>query len=65
MPSIQEYVELTKLLLGQVGQYFTLSLFVVLANRLWRRQLKLSSGKKVGNFILAALISAAGVWHRL
>ena len=65
MPGIPEYVHLIKRLLAEVGCYFLLLVFVVLATRLWRRAVKVPREKSTGNFLLAALVSvvACGIGY--
>jgi tetratricopeptide (TPR) repeat protein len=58
MPSIHEYVDLVKLLLGESAKYFGLLLFAVLAIRFWRRAVKVEREKKPANFLWAFVASA-------
>lgn len=56
MPDMASYTRWVQVLLGELGKYFFLLLFSVLAIRLWRRFLTLAGGKP-GNLLLACVVS--------
>ena len=50
MPDIQDYVETTKVILGETAKYFALLMFSVLAIRLWRRLPRIAADKRGKTF---------------
>lgn len=60
-----EYLNWTKILLGETAKYLLLLLFAVLAIRLWRRLSRLSAGQFWNNLLLACLATgiACGIGY--
>lgn len=57
MPDIQDYVETTKVILGETAKYFALLLFSVLAIRLWRRWSKSPAASRFNDLLLAGVVT--------